>query len=140
MDDMQCIDIWKNDVEPLLIKVKRTITFDSALTQTIEEILNKVDSDIFYKKDFSDRLTGIIGVLSSQQYILYAERNLYKEEYNLLMQLSQELNKLFKIAKHEYKFLEEEEVETLRKERIPNQKVSTEDIYAPSKIGKKRIY
>ena len=56
------------------------------------------------------------------------------------MQLSQELNKLFKIAKHEYKFLEEDEVETLRKERIPNQKVSTEDIYAPSKTGKQRIY
>lgn len=140
MDNMQCIDIWKNDVEPLLIKVKRTITFDSALTQTIEEILNKVDSDILYKKDFSNRFTGIIGVLSSQQYILYAEKNLYKEDYNLLMQLSQELNKLFKIANHEYKFLEEEEKEPLRKERIPNPKVSAEDIYAPSKTGKKRIY
>ena len=140
MDNMQCIDIWKNDVEPLLIKVKKTITFDSALTQTIEEILNKVDSDILYKKDFSNRFTGIIGVLSSQQYILYAEKNLYKEDYNLLMQLSQELNKLFKIANHEYKYLEEEEKEPLRKERIPNPKVSTEDIYAPSKTGKKRIY
>lgn len=140
MEDMQCVKLWEEDVKPLLVRIKRTITFDSALTQTIEEILNRVDSDIAHNTDFSQRFTGIIGVLSSPQYILYAEKSLSKEDFNSLTKLSQELNKIYKIANHEYKYVEEVEETQDTKERYPNPPVTTEELYAPGKTLRKRIY
>lgn len=133
-------EIWEKEVRPFVEEVIKTCRTDEVLVSTLENLLNHVDSDIICKRNFSFRLDPIVNVLNAKTYYTGTLRNAYQEEIKTVKELHEKISTLNKIVKHEYSYRPQEEDDTVKRDRLPNQEsINLESVYSAAENAKPRL-
>ena len=131
--DVTSKDIWEQEVKPVIDNICESIEEDAILIQTLETLVNHVNSDISNGTSFAFRIEPILKVTGHKQY---PDRFKSKEDIKLIADFNEKLSTLLKIAKYEDSQKKEDAAEEVRHERLPNASdTEKEKLYStPEKI------
>lgn len=109
--------LWEEEVRDYVEKTYRKVVSDPILTETLEGLLNHVDSDIMTNQGFGFRIEPLSKVLSSNHYYT---RFHSVEESDIVKELSEKVNTLLKLCKYDERRAKPKEVKVEEKKRLPN--------------------
>lgn len=129
---------WETVVRPLMNDIILTCRTDMVLVSTLESLINHIDGDILYNRDFSSRLEPTIKVLSMSTHYTGVLKNAYEGEIKKIKDLYDKL--LFLKTEVRYDFSSEPLSEEVNiKNRYPNDVASDLKTLYDTKEVKKRI-